>query len=379
MLEPLGTMRPRIIINGPTSITGCVMTGKMILFWIATMLIAICAFAEEGSLNLNVVPVPPNIVVKAEVKNVVVKQVENRVEFTYDLIGEEAPGEVAVAITVEGKTYRASSLHLEGDFGKVRTGKGKVIHWDVLQDFPKGFSGTIDWVIVAKGGKEFISGIRIEKFILIPAGIFVMGGHSRSGTPHQVTISKPFYMQSTTVTQGEWKKVMGSNPSYFKNCGDECPVEEVSWNDVQDFIQRLNNQEGKDKYRLPTEAEWEYAARSCGKMEEYAGTNSGSDLGDYAWYDANSGGTTHPVGLKKPNGLGLYDMSGNVWQWVQDWYGDYRSGNVTDPAGPLKGSRRVSRGGSWHGSEQECRSANRGNSTQGSRFYNLGFRLVRTN
>jgi len=113
---------------------------------------------------------------------------------------------------------------------------------------------------------------------------------------------------------------MGGNRSYFQNCGDDCPVETVSWNDAQDFISRLNQRTGK-RFRLPTEAEWEYAARSGGKREKWAGTSSESELGDYAWYSKNSGGSTHPVGQKKPNGLGLYDMSGDVWEWCQDWYG----------------------------------------------------------
>jgi formylglycine-generating enzyme required for sulfatase activity len=213
------------------------------------------------------------------------------------------------------------------------------------------------------------------KFVLIPAGTFTMGDSSNA---HQVTISRPFYMQTTTVTQGQWKSVMGSNPSSFSSCGDDCPVEQVSWNDVQDFIRKLNQQEGTDKFRLPTEAEWEYAARSGGKQEEYAGTSSESNLGDYAWYYANSGGKTHPVGQKRPNGLGLYDMSGNVWQWCQDWYGNYPSGSVTDPTGPSSGSGRVNRGGSWILVAYGCRSAYRFSSTPGSRNFFMGFRLART-
>lgn len=313
----------------------------------------------------------------AEVKNVVAKQVGNRAEFTYDLVGEEADAEVTVTITVQGKTYKASDLHLEGDFGKVATGTKKKIYWNVLQDFPRGFSGTINWEIVA-GGKEFVSRVTGAKFVLIPAGTFTMGGSGSDETKHQVTISKPFYMQTTELTQGQWQKVMGSNPSYFKDCGDDCPVEQVSWNDVQDFIGRLNRQEGTDKYRLPTEAEWEYAARSGGKQETYAGTSSESDLGEYAWYDKNSGGKTHPVGQKRPNGLGLYDMSGNVWEWVQDWYGDYPSGSVTDPTGPSSGSSRVIRGGSWLSGASYCRSAVRYDNTPGGRSGSIGFRLVRT-
>lgn len=226
--------------------------------------------------------------------------------------------------------------------------------------------------------KIFTSPTTGAKFVLIPAGIFTMGGSGSDEKQHQVTISKPFYMQTTELTQGQWKKVMGNNPSFFKDCGDDCPVESVSWNDVQKFIRKLNRQERTNKYRLPTEAEWEYAARSGGKQEEYAGTSSESALGDYASYSANSGSKTHPVGQKKPNGLGLYDMSGNVWEWVQDWYGDYPTGSVTDPAGPSSGSDRVFRGGCWYGNAYGCRSAFRYGVTPDVGGYSMGFRLVRT-
>jgi formylglycine-generating enzyme required for sulfatase activity len=220
------------------------------------------------------------------------------------------------------------------------------------------------------------------EFVLIPAGTFTMG--ESSGDTHKVKISKPFYMQTTKVTQGQWQTLMGSNPSHFKDCGENCPVEQVSWNDIQDFIRKLNSMEGTDKYRLPTEAEWEYAARSCGKQETYAGTSIESELGDYAWYSANSGRTTHPVGQKIPNGLGLYDMSGNVWEWVLDWYRAHQSFlvplflSVTDPTGPSSGSQRVLRGGSWLNRAHECRAAFRRFYAPDIRSSNLGFRLVST-
>jgi formylglycine-generating enzyme required for sulfatase activity len=219
------------------------------------------------------------------------------------------------------------------------------------------------------------------EFVLIPAGRFTMGD---SNDAHKVKISKPFYMQTTEVTQVQWEKVMGSNPSHFKKCGDDCPVEQVSWNDVQDFIRKLNSMEGTDKYRLPTEAEWEYAARSGGKEETYAGTSSESELGNYAWHSANSGSKTHPVGHKIPNGLGLYDMSGNVWEWVLDWYGDYQSGlfslflGVTDPTGPSSGTQRVLRGGSSYNGTHYCRAGFRRFFAPDIRGSNLGFRLVST-
>ena len=202
------------------------------------------------------------------------------------------------------------------------------------------------------------------KFVLIPAGSFTMGspsdepGRDSDERQHRVTISKPFYLQTTEVTQGQWRRVMGNNPSYFKNCGDDCPVEQVSWNDAQEFIRKLNQMEGIDKYRLPTEAEWEYAARAGSTTRYYFGDDE-SSLGRYAWYSRNSGKRTHPVGQKRPNAWGLYDMHGNIWEWCQDWIGDYPSGHVIDPKGPSSGEFRVLRGGSWYYFARNVRSAYR--------------------
>ncbi|MBN1847182.1 MAG: SUMF1/EgtB/PvdO family nonheme iron enzyme, partial [Deltaproteobacteria bacterium] len=191
------------------------------------------------------------------------------------------------------------------------------------------------------------------KFVYIFPGTFTMGSPANekdrddNELQHQVTLTKGFYMQTTEVTQGQWKDVMGNNPSYFKNCGDDCPLESISWNDAQEFINRLNRKEGAQKYRLPTEAEWEYACRAGSTTRFYFG-DSESDLGEYAWYDGNSGGKTHPLAQKRPNAWGLYDMHGNVWEWCEDWYGEtIHPGSVTDPIGASGGSYRVLRGGSW--------------------------------
>ena len=195
------------------------------------------------------------------------------------------------------------------------------------------------------------------EFVWIPAGDFRMGSTSRHADSEEkpvtrVRISRGFYLGKYEVTQGQWEGVMGSNPSRFKNCGGNCPVERVSWDDVQEFIRKLNGKSGGRRYRLPTEAEWEYAARGGTTADTYAGdlTNPrGNDpvLNRIAWYRENSGRRTHPVGRKAPNGWGLHDMLGNVWEWVGDWYGDYPGGTVTDPSGPGSGSYRVIRGGSW--------------------------------
>jgi len=174
---------------------------------------------------------------------------------------------------------------------------------------------------------------------------------------HRVRISQAFYLGKYQVTQAQWQAVMGDNPSRFK--GDTLPVEQVSWKDVQKFTQFLNAREGDTKYRLPTEAEWEYAARA-GTTTAYSFGDDPRQLGEYAWFGENSGTTTHPVGQKKPNPWGLYDMHGNVWERVQDWYGPYTAGTAVDPAGPSSpGSLRVFRGGGWPFVAGLCRSAKR--------------------
>jgi len=225
------------------------------------------------------------------------------------------------------------------------------------------------------GGVEF-------KFAYIPSGTFMMGSPSnepgRRGDEkqHRVTLTQGFYMQTTEVTQGQWKAVMGRNPSNFTNCGDQCPVETVSWNDCREFIREMNRLAGSNRYRLPTEAEWEYAARA-GSSERWCFGDNERQLKEYAWYDATSARKSEPVALLKPNAWGLYDMHGNVWEWCQDWYGEYPSGSVTDPMGPASGSDRVRRGGGWNDVAKRCRSAFRNYAAPGDRYNDLGLRLAR--
>jgi formylglycine-generating enzyme required for sulfatase activity len=212
---------------------------------------------------------------------------------------------------------------------------------------------------------------RVE-FVRIPAGEFMMGsseGEDNEKPVHRVVLSRSFEMGKYEVTQAQWEAVMGNNPSYFK--GADLPVEQVSWEDIQYFLQAMNAKNDGYVYRLPTEAEWEYACRA-GTTTPHAGYLDGM-----GWYEVNSGKQTHPVGTKQPNAWGLYDMHGNVWEWCLDWYGDYPSNTVTDPRGPSTGSRRVARGGSWRGPEACCRSANRSINSPGGRGSDLGFRLVR--
>jgi formylglycine-generating enzyme required for sulfatase activity len=191
---------------------------------------------------------------------------------------------------------------------------------------------------------------------------------------HRVTISQPFYLGIHPVTQAQWEAVMGSNSSRFEGKPDH-PVEHVSWDEVQQFLRRLNERQDGNIYRLPSEAQWEHACRA-GSTVAYCFGDEEGQLGEYAWYGDNSGNSTHPVGQKKPNAWGLYDMHGNVWEWVQDWYGPYTADPVTDPSGPTTGANRVIRGGSWSYPAWCARSADRGGVHPGLRGDGLGFRCL---
>ena len=228
------------------------------------------------------------------------------------------------------------------------------------------------------------------EFVLIKPGTLMMGssadepGRDNDETQHSVTLTKKFYIQTTEVTQEQWRKAMKSNPSYFKNSGKNCPIESVSFDDCQEFIRKLNKQENTNKYRLPTEAEWEYACRAGSKTAFTNGDITKKDfvhnanLDQIGWYSANSGRMTHPVGQKKPNKWGLYDMHGNVWEWCQDRYGRYPYQYLVDPEGPSSGARRVFKGGSWLNDAVQCRSANRFRDIPSFKSRYLGFRLVMT-
>lgn len=231
--------------------------------------------------------------------------------------------------------------------------------------------------------KTFTSPLTGMEFVLIPAGEFMMGspsgenGRSNDESPiHKVIIEYSFYMGKYPVTQKQWEKVMGNNPSKFK--GEDRPVESVSCEDVHEFVKKLNEKEGANKYRLPSEAEWEYACRA-GKQTRYSFGDDEPKLGDYAWYSNNSEAKTHPVGKKKPNSWELYDMQGNVWEWVQDkWHGNYEGAPSDDSVWENEvGSDRIGRGGSWHNDAGLCRSAYRGRLYPESCGSNLGFRLLR--
>jgi formylglycine-generating enzyme required for sulfatase activity len=232
-----------------------------------------------------------------------------------------------------------------------------------------------------KSEKTFTNSIGM-RFVLIPTGTFMMGSppdeQDRWGKEiqHKVTLTKPFYLQTTEVTQRQWVKVMGDNPSHHVKCGMNCPVEMVLWQDSQNFISRLNHLEGTDKYRLPTEAEWEYSCRSGSSTRFYFGASE-RDLRKYAWFKSNSSNRPHEVGQKKPNSWGLYDTHGNVWEWCQDWYGRYPQGHITDPEGFPSGTKRVMRGGSYQETARNVRSALRIGMPDTEPAANVGFRVAR--
>lgn len=222
-----------------------------------------------------------------------------------------------------------------------------------------------------------VNGVQFT-MVAVEGGTFTMGATSEQDSDawddekpaHKVTLSD-YYIGQTEVTQALWEAVMGGNPS--RRVGDNLPVEQVSWNDCQVFIQKLNQLTGK-QFRLPTEAEWEYAARGGRKSRgyKYAG---GNNIGSVAWYDDNSGNEMHPVATKQANELGIYDMSGNVWEWCSDWYGDYTSSSQSDPQGPSSGSDRVGRGGGYGSIAGVCRVSCRNIYAPGCRFDFLGLRL----
>ncbi|MBR5241384.1 MAG: SUMF1/EgtB/PvdO family nonheme iron enzyme [Muribaculaceae bacterium] len=225
---------------------------------------------------------------------------------------------------------------------------------------------------------ETIKGLNLQ-MVYVEGGTFTMGATSEQGSDarddekpsHKVTLSS-YYIGKYEVTQAQWRAIMGKNPSYFT--GDNNPVEMVRWYEAQEFCKKLSELTGK-KYRLPTEAEWEYAARGGKKSKgyKYSGSNN---IEDVAWYTSNSGSKTHPVGQKQPNELGIYDMSGNVNEWCYDWYDSYTSLPQTDPTGAASGSYRVNRGGSWSYYAYGCRVSNRSNSYPDYRYYYMGLRIA---
>jgi formylglycine-generating enzyme required for sulfatase activity len=296
--------------------------------------------------------------------------------------GSETLAETVTA-DPEGWFYTVYSAAMDKPSGTYR--------WWAVDETRGQKSGELSYTIAGGGpvGDSFTNDLGMT-FVRIPAGTFMMGspedelGRDDDETLHQVTLTDDFYMMTTEVTQDQWEAVMGSNPSHFDECGGDCPVEMVSWIDVQDFILTLNAKDSRS-YRLPTEAEWEYATRAGTTTAFYSGGITIKDfacdldpkLNTIGWYCGNSGDTTHPVGQKQPNFWGLYDMSGNVCEWCQDWYGTYPENDRINPSGPSSGVARVIRGGGWYDVARRCRSASRTSSSPGNqRNSGYGFRLA---
>lgn len=256
---------------------------------------------------------------------------------------------------------------------------------------PLCLAGMTFSALAAEPGDVFRDCPECPDMVALPSGSFNMGandGDTDEAPVHRVALAKPFAIGKTEITQGQWRAVMqdqrrsitGNDPSFFSSCGDDCPVEQVSWNDVQIFIQKLNAKTRK-QYRLPSEAEWEYACRA-GQRQRYCGSD---DVDSVAWYGAsadaegNSGKATTRVGSKEANAFGLYDMSGSVWEWTEDSYHDNYKGAPGDGrAWQSDGKRRVLRGGSWFNGLQSVRAASRHKDAPTFRSKFVGFRLVRT-
>lgn len=307
------------------------------------------------------------------------EQVERTMVITYDL-SKTTNVRLLVATNMSNDFKEVKKV--TGAVGKnVQAGANRQITWNVLEEYDRFVADGVRFKVETYGAETqtfTVNGVSFT-MVVVEGGTFTMGGTSEQGSDaygdekptHSVTLSD-YMIGETEVTQELWRAVMGSNPSYFS--GTDLPVEKVSWNDCQTFITKLNQLTGK-KFRLPTEAEWEYAARGGNKSRgyKYAGSNT---LSDVAWYSNNSSSKTHPVKQKQANELGLYDMSGNVWEWCQDWFGTYSSSAQTNPTGPASGSYRVYRGGSWYGSARYCRVSHRGSNTPTDYYSNLGLRLA---
>lgn len=290
------------------------------------------------------------------------------------------------------KHMRYQHVHITAFYGKKASPvNGKFKNQSIHKD--KEIRKSKRPCIIHKGGVEnkqrFTNALGME-FVFIPAGSFIMGSPEseyrrvKNEYQHKVTLSQGFYIQTTEVTQGQWEEITGNNPSHFLNCGDNCPVESISWYEVQDFIKKLNKMENTQSYRLPTEAEWEYACRAGAQsafaraeMHSNATCGYNKQLGQIGWYFRNSDKGTHRVGLKEPNPWGLFDMHGNVWEWCHDWHAKYPFHTVTDPTGPEKGRAKIRRGGSWSHYPMFCRSGYRSWYDPDNHLPEIGFRLVK--
>ena len=332
---------------------------KLVFFLLLSVVTAVCSFGQTVS----------NVDAYQEGKNIII---------TYDIDKAGSVGDVYCS-TDGGRTWGEPLHQVTGDVNKqVPAGSHRIV-WDVLSEREKLAGANICFKVEVNSGRFTVNGVSFE-MVRVEGGTFRMGATSeqeaddwdREKPVHSVTLSS-YYIGKTEVTQALWKAVMGSNPSSFK--GDNLPVECVSWDDCQEFIRKLNSMTGQN-FRLPTEAEWEFACRGGNNSRgyKYSGSNY---IDDVAWYAGNSGIETQPVAAKSPNELGIYDMSGSVLEWCNDWYGGYRCGAQTNPKGSYDESTRVYRGGSWNSYARGCRSSFRSCAFLPSYSYDyLGLRLA---
>jgi len=332
---------------------------KLVFFLLLSVFTAVCSFGQTVS----------NVDAYQEGKNIII---------TYDIDKAGLVSDVYCS-TDGGRTWGAPLKQVTGDVNKqVPAGSHRIV-WDVLSEREKLAGANICFKVVINYSARFtVNGVSFE-MVRVAGGTFRMGAtseqedeaYSDEKPVHSVTLSS-YYIGKTEVTQALWQAVMGSNPSYNK--GADLPVECFSWYVCQEFIQKLNSLTGRN-FRLPTEAEWEFACRGGNNSRgyKYSGSN---DIDNVAWYYGNSGSKTHPVGTKAPNELGIYDMSGNVWEWCNDLYADYIANSQTNPTGHQRGSNRVIRGGGWNDSARTCRSSNRSNNDATALNGCLGLRLA---
>ncbi|MEQ8323294.1 MAG: formylglycine-generating enzyme family protein [Vicingaceae bacterium] len=310
-----------------------------------------------------------------QIGNVVAERDGNRILVFYDLMRVPANYlfDVSLYVSMDGGEFEGPLKSVSGEVGNdIAGGRHKKIIWNVLEEREELISKNVSFKVQAR-----VYDSKVIEMVFVEGGEFIMGSFNEYDEKplHSVYI-RDFFMAKYEVTQRQWKRIMGYNPAFFNYC-EECPVENVSFKDVQRFIEELNRQTGLN-YRLPTEAEWEYAARGGRKSMKYV--FSGSDDPDQiAWYKDNNNQHTRKPGLKKANEIDLYDMSGNVMEWTSDWYSKtyYHDAPYKNPEGPNSGSHKVIRGGSWNNSKKLIRVTNRSYSTIGSKYDDLGFRLAR--
>lgn len=371
-----------------TNIIRCLFTERLFAKYLAValLLVYVPSFADDATdpfqdvvaqyRAANPKPEMPEVARKYKVQAEFAVQ-EKRTAQAIELYGkalEVAPwwpeGHYNLALVLgETKKYRAAMREMRRYLllaPEARLAQDKIYQWES--------------VVEPEAGKVFRDCPDCPEMAEIPAGSFTMG--SNKGEPneqplHSVTIAQPFAIGKTEVTQEQWHALMGDNPSNFSACGDTCPVEQVSWDDAQAFIKKLNVKTGK-QYRLPSEAEWEYACRA-GSQQNYCGSDNADNV---AWNGYNSGSflfkKPHPVATKQANAFGLFDMSGNVWEWVEDNYHSSYKDAPADGSAWMGGSMRVLRGGSWGYDQPFSRAAARSKFAANYRYFSYGFRLART-